>query len=156
MRVNRKVNVDDPIQKYIEMYKYHPNILKIHEEEILQDSFSLLPISETRIHSLISNMDSPKAYQSNNTPPKVLKDNPDIFTTILSSDINNCILNGIFPSNLKYADITPIFKKLERLLKINYRPVSVLPTLSKIYEKVFYQQMYEYFDKLFSKHLCGF
>ena len=83
-------------------------------------------------------------------------DNADIFTTILSSDINNCILNGIFPSNLKHADITPIFKKLERLLNINYRPVSILPTLSKIYEKIFYQQMYEYFDKLFSKHLCGF
>ena len=69
----------------------------------------------------------------------------------MSSDINNCILNGIFPSILKYANITPSFKKLERLLKINYRPVSILPTLSKIYEKVIYQQIYEYFDKLFSK-----
>ena len=131
-RVNRKVNVDDPIQKYIEMYKDHPSILKVHKEEIFR------PISETCIHSLISDMDSSKAYQSNNIPPKVLKDNADIFTTILSSDINNCILNVIFPSNLlKYADIAPIFKKLERLLKINYRPVSILPTLSKIYKKVF-------------------
>ena len=101
-------------------------------------------------------MDSSKAYQSNNIPPKVLKDNTDICITILSSDINNCILNGVFPSNLKYADITPVFKQVERLLKVNYRPVSILPTLSKIYEKVLYQQMYEYFDKLFSRHLCGF
>ena len=101
------------------MYKNHPSILKIHEEEILQDSFSFLPISETPI-CLISNIDSSKAYQINNIPPKVLKDNADIFTTILSSDINNCILNVIFSSNLKYADITPIFKKLEQLLKINY------------------------------------
>ena len=60
--VNRKLNVDDPIQKYIEMYKNYPSILKIHEEEILQDSFSFLPISETRIHSLISNIDSSKVY----------------------------------------------------------------------------------------------
>ena len=78
--VNRKVNVDDPIQKYIEMYKNHPSILKIHEEEILQDRFSFLPISETRIHSLISNIDSSKAYQSNNIPPKVLNDNADIYS----------------------------------------------------------------------------
>ena len=56
--VNRKVNVDDPIQKYIEMYKNHPSILKVHEEEILQDSFSFLNISETRIHSLISDIDT--------------------------------------------------------------------------------------------------
>ena len=138
------------------MYKNHPSILKIHEERILQESFSFLPISDKRIHSVVSNMDSSKAYQSNNIPPKVLKDTADICITILSSDINNCILNGVFPSNLKYADITPVFKKVEQLLKVNYKPVSILPTLSKIYEKVLYQQMYEYFDKLFSKHLCGF
>ena len=109
--INRMVNTDDPVQKYIEMYKNHPNILRIHEEGILQDSFSFLPISGTCIHSVISNIDSSKAYQSNNIPPKVLKDNVDIFITVLSSDINNCILNGIFPSNLKYADITPHFQK---------------------------------------------
>ena len=156
MHINRIVNADDPVQKYIEMYKNHPSILEIQEEGILRESFSFLPVSETLIHSVISNIDSSKAYQSNNIPSKVLKDNTDIFITVLSSDINNCIFNGIFSSNLKYADITPIFKKLERLLKINYRPVSILPTLSKIYEKVIYQQMYEYFDKLFSKHICGF
>ena len=110
--MNRMVNADDPVQKYIEMYKNHPSILRILEEGILQDSFSFLPISGTCIHSVISNIDSSKAYQSNNIPPKVLKDNAGIFITVLSSDINNCILNGIFPSNLKYADITPIFKKL--------------------------------------------
>ena len=107
MRINRIVNADDPVQKYIQMYKNHPSILKIHEEIILEESFSFLPISETRIHSVISNIDSSKAYQSNNIPPKVLKDNAGIFITVLSSDINNYILNGIFPSKLKYADITP-------------------------------------------------
>ena len=134
----------------------HPSILRIHEEGILHGSFSFLPISGTCIHGVIRNIDSSKAYQRNNISPKVLTDNADIFITVLSPDINNCILNGIFPSNLKYADITRIFKKVERLLKINYRPVSIFPTLSKIYEKVLYQQMYEYFDKIFSKHLCGF
>ena len=149
--INRMVNADDPLQENIKMYKNPPSILRIHEEGILHDSFSFLPISGACIHSMISNVDSSKAYQSNNIPPKVFKDNADIFKTVLSSDINNCLLNGIFPRNLKYTDITPNFKKLERLLKINYRPVSILPTLSKIYEKVLYQQMYEYFDKIFSK-----
>ena len=54
------------------------------------------------------------------------------------------------------ADITPIFKKDDRLLKINYRPVSILPTLSKIYEKILYMQIYEFFNNIFSKYLCGF
>ena len=52
---------------------------------------------------------------------------------IIRSDMNLCIEKGIFPSNLKNADITPLFKKLDRLLKSSYRPASILPTLSKIY-----------------------
>ena len=48
------------------------------------------------------------------------------------------------------------FKKGDHLLKINYRAVSILPTLSKIYEKILYYQIYEYFYNIFSKYLSGF
>ena len=61
-----------------------------------------------------------------------------------------------FPENLKNAGITPTFKKGDHLAKANYRAVSILPTLSKIYEKVLYQQIYEYFGDTFSKYLSGF
>ena len=44
----------------------------------------------------------------------------------------------------------------DRSLKSNYRPVSILPTLSKLYEKTLYMQIYEYFNTIFSKYLCGF
>ena len=66
------------------------------------------------------------------------------------------IEKGNFPVNLKNADITPIFKTFERVLKTNYRAVSILPTLSKIYEKICYKQIYGYFDNISSKYLCGF
>ena len=64
--------------------------------------------------------------------------------------------NGSFPVYLKNADVTPILKKLECILKTYYRAISILPTLSKIYEKIFYQQTYEYFVNIFSKYLGGF
>ena len=76
----------------------------------------------------------------------------DICKIVLRTDMNNCIANGIFPTSLKNADITPTFKKIDRLHKVNYRPVSILPTLSKIYEKILYQQIYVYFDEIFSKY----
>ena len=79
-----------------------------------------------------------------------------MFVRLLCSDVNRCIEKGIFPKNLKNADITPTFKKGDRLLKSNYRPISILPTLSKIYERILYQQMYIHFDNVFSKYLCGF
>ena len=105
---------------------------------------------------VIEDLDSSKSYQKDNIPTKMLKDNKDICTIILKTDINRCIIDSIFPINLKNADITPVFKSEDRLLKTNYRPVSILPTITKIYEKLFYIQIYEYFNSIFSKYLCGF
>ena len=57
---------------------------------------------------------------------------------------------------LKYADITPIFKKDDKADKTNYRPISILPNLSKIYERFMQNQMYPYLNQIFSKYQCGF
>ena len=46
------------------------------------------------------------------------------------------LLNKNFPENLKLADVTPIFKKKDKTFVENYRPVSVLPTVSKIFERI--------------------
>ena len=57
---------------------------------------------------------------------------------------------------MKHADVTPFHQKKVKSDKKNYRPVSILPNISKIYEKIFYNQLYEYFhDKLFPSQ-CGF
>ena len=61
-----------------------------------------------------------------------------------------------FPSNLKAADILPTHKKKYKSDIENYPPISILPTLSKIYERCMYDQMYKYFDQILSKYQCGF
>ena len=63
---------------------------------------------------------------------------------------------GVFPNELKQADIKPIYKKESRNEKENYRPVSILPNLSKIFERCMYDQLKDHFDKLLSKYQCGF
>ena len=57
---------------------------------------------------------------------------------------------------MKYADVTPIHKKDDKTDKENYRPISILPNLSKVYERLMYNQIYPYFNLLFSKFQCGF
>ena len=58
---------------------------------------------------------------------------------------------------MKNADITPVFfKKKDRENVENYRPVSILPVLSKVYERCMYDQMYAYLNKILSKWQCGF
>ena len=64
--------------------------------------------------------------------------------------------SSTFPAALKLAHITPAFKKGSKNSKENYRPISILPNISKIYERCMYKQMSDYFGNLFSKFRCGF
>ena len=139
------INLIDPVRNIIEKFK----------ELFMPNSISFKSFSENDIICVINNIDLSKAYQKDNIPPSILKANVDIIAKVLH-DINLNIENGSFPVNLKNADVTRIFKKLERILKTNYRAISILPTLSKVYEKIFYQQIYEYFGNNFSKYLGGF
>ena len=61
-----------------------------------------------------------------------------------------------FPDTLKLSDIVPVFKKLDPTDKTNFRPVSVLPLLSKVFEKIIYDQLYVYEDTFLNKLLCSF
>ena len=63
----------------------------------------------------------------------LLKDNSDICSPILTNIFNSCIKNGLFPDQLKLADISPIFKSVDSMAKKNYRPVSILNSVSKLF-----------------------
>ena len=57
---------------------------------------------------------------------------------------------------MKLANVTPVHKKGSQSEKGNYRPVSILPNLSKVFERCIYKQIYEYFENILSKYQCGF
>ena len=79
-----------------------------------------------------------KKTQCEGSPTKIMKENLNIFATFLANDINKFIRKGEFPAKLKTADITPAFKRGDKHDKSNYRPVSIIPILSKVYEKWLY------------------
>ena len=99
---------------------------------------------------------SSKAAQDSDIPTKVIKDNIDIFTPILLEEFNKSLALAVFPSSIKLANITQLFKKVDRTDKSNYRPISILPNLSKVFEKCIYNQVSVFFDKVLSKYQCGF
>ena len=72
--------------------------------------------------------------------------------------INQSLYTGIFPDSMKIAKVVPIFKKDDKSLMNNYRPISVLPALSKVFEKVMHRQITDYFktNNLFSSQQYGF
>ena len=65
----------------------------------------------------------------------------DIHLSLIMEIINLSFENGCFPDDLKLAEVSPIFKKNNHLNKENYRPVSVLFNVSKVFERITYSQI---------------
>ena len=70
-----------------------------------------------------------------------------IITPILTLSVNQSLCTGIVPKSLKIAKVIPLFKKDDTHIFDNYRPISLLPAMSKVFEKVVFIQVYEYFEK---------
>ena len=80
----------------------------------------------------------------------MFKENGDIFATKLFNDFNCLVDESIFPENCKLADITPAHKKDSKMEKSNYRPVSILLAMAKIFERLLFDQLCAYFNDKFS------
>ena len=72
--------------------------------------------------------------------------------------VNQSLCTGIFPDRLKIAKVIPLFKKGDQHVLDNYRPISLLPVISKVFEKIVYNQLFKYFtdNNLFYTSQYGF
>ena len=91
---------------------------------------------------------------SENIPADILR-RCDLCFEALTNSINQSIVSGKFPDLVKLVSISPVYKAKGPLNKFNYRPVSVLPLLSKIYERLIFDQLSKHAKKVLSKLLCG-
>ena len=78
-----------------------------------------------------------------------------VSASILHKFFNDSIKKSDFPQNLKLADITPVYKKNDPLDRTNYRPISTLPVVSKIFEKIMQKQINDFIISFLSPYLCG-
>ena len=144
-----------PVFSAIEKYKNHPSIVAI-KQNVHEYKFSFTAVNENEVATLINNLDIKKCIQENDIPTKILKNYKNIFTEYISNDVNKCISSTIFPKCLKNSEVIPTYKKGDKTDKSNYRPISILPNISKIYEKCMLNQINTYFNKIFSKFQLGF
>ena len=106
---------------------------------------------------ITENIDSKKATQQGDIPVRIIKENKFNFSKVWSEIFNSYIDNNIFANGLKKAEgLKRVYKKDGPFDKTNYRPISILPILSKPFERCLYDQIYEYFDTVLSKIQCGF
>ena len=96
----------------MEKYANHPSILKIKRKMSNKgSSFSFKYVTRTKITKEIQNLDSNKACQESDIPTKLIKDNLDVISPFIFNNFNNSIFSSCFPSELKNANVIPVFKK---------------------------------------------
>ena len=80
--------------------------------------------------------------------PHIVKMTYSIFIKPLVHICNLSIMNGVFPNELKVAKVIPLYKGGDSMLLVNYRPVSILPVLSKLFERLMYNRLFQFIEEL--------
>ena len=150
------------VRDIVNSYKNHPSIIKIKQvvnESNVSDSerFSSKTVNESEIKDLLKNLDIKNASGIDLIPPKLVKLSADFLTPLLTKAINTSIAQHVFPENAKTASVIPLDKgKPNKNEMSNFRPVSVLNTFSKIYERVIKDQIVCGMEKYFSPFLSAY
>ena len=120
-------------------------------------SIYLNPCDEEELSKMIMSIND-GAPGWDNMPACVLKKNICCISKSLTHLINLSLTNGYFPDPLKLANVIPIYKACEKMMVNNYRPISLLSIVSKVFEKVFYSRLYNFLkaQKILYKHQFGF
>ena len=109
------------------------SIKKINQSYPKKETFSFHEIRETETLEIIKSLPKNKATVYKDIQIRIIKDAAHVFSHRLTIIFKNCIKNRKFPGILKYADIIPVFKKVDTTDKSKYRPISTLSNLSKIF-----------------------
>ena len=107
-------------------------------------SIFLAPTDENEIKKIATELPNKTSSGPDQISNVLLKEIMGHIVEPLSHIFNQSILNGEFPDSMKLADVVPLYKNKEHYLESNYRPISLLTTISKILEKIVYKCMYEF------------
>ena len=132
------------------------NIKRSMESNYMYTDFNFHTVQTEVVKSHLLKLKCNKATGYDLLPAKLLRMGSDILCNPISYLLNMSLKVCKFPSSLKYAEICPVFKKGNNLDVSNYRPVSILPSMSKIFEKEIVNQISVHLEKVFSPYISGF
>ena len=123
--------------------------ISIYLELLQKNSESLFftPCSLEEIRKIIASLPAKCSCGSDNISNILLKEIAPILCEPLSIITNQSMHTGIFPDLMKLAEVVPLYKSKSRENETNYRPISLLTTMSKVVEKVVYERVYQFLVK---------
>ena len=149
------LNEDEELDQIFKMYQNHASIVRIQEHVSIDSPFKFTNVSVGQIKSLLRNIDSSKSTGYDTIPPKLVKAAANELAQTISSLVNMSLSLSCFPHELKKSE-TSLYKGQNNREPQNYRPLSVLTCLSKIFERVYNDQMGVYLKDILSTLLSAF
>ena len=147
---NTVVESIDPIDRIIYEYSKHSSILKITKNTSFVKSFSFSKINEAQMKKEIMELNARKSAGHDEIPPKIIKVSVTTLLTPLTELYNVSVEESMFPLDLKYANVTPFFKNDDNTNKENYRPIRILSSISKIFERLIFQEISSHVSSIYS------
>ena len=123
------------------------NIINPVEIPNINNSIFIEPTNKQEITSIIKNSKLKTSLDINLINMKIVKISIDYISSPLTHIFNLCISEGIFPQKMKNSIIKPIYKNKNQYEPCNYRPISILCQISKIFEKIIHQRFTSFFQK---------
>ena len=162
-KVTDKTRIPDLLNEHFtnvgpNMYSNIPKATKSFSVPSLTKSFVYDAITKEEVLVQIQQLNPKKAPGPENIPIKFLRALATIISPYLSNIFNKCFESGTFLAALKNAKITPIHKARQKDVASNYRPISLISPLSKVFEKLLYIRLEKFFLKnsIISKQQFGF
>ena len=145
-----------PIDIAIKKYCLHPSIRRIQSNMKYTERFTFREVSIQQVALQLAGCYPKKSSPVGAIPAKILKEYPDIFAQNLCNLFNQSVAHNTFPLELKAREITSLFKKDDASLKKNFRPITVLPAVSKVFERLMHSHLMQFAGTFLSVLLCGF
>ena len=126
--------------------------------DILINGLEQITITENEVEDILKILDTSKAIGPDLLNPRLLKEAASILKYPLCRLFNLSLTLSTFPSEWKYANVTPVFKKDCPSNLKNYRPISLISILAKVMERLVYKHIYNYLinNNLITSHQSGF
>ena len=137
----------------------HPGVkatLLNNEVQHEYGNVSFMPTNEIQVCKLMLDLNAHKATGNDLLPPRLIKESSEAIASPVASIINTAIAQCRWPSMWKKGQVTPLFKKDEHKDKRNYRPVTVLPYLNNIFERILSLQLQDFYNRLLSQFTSAY
>ena len=115
-----------------------------------------LSLSELEVEILLTSLDTNKATGSDEIPARLLKETASIIVPSICKLFNKSLEQGTVPQDWKLENVVPVYKKGDKEHTENYRPISLLPIISKVFERSIFMNIRRQFSRAIHDHQHGF